>query len=78
MNEQVLLTYKVAELKRKFDALEKELDQVKADRIAEQRKRLLWGIGALGSAVMALAGAIWAMLPHSAQEAWEVLRGGAR
>jgi DNA-binding IclR family transcriptional regulator len=78
VNDDPLLLYKIDQMRKEIDNLKADLKRLREEREAEQRKRLLWGIGALGSAVMALAGAIWAMLPASAQEAWEVFRGGAR
>jgi DNA-binding IclR family transcriptional regulator len=77
MNDDPLLIYKVEELSKQVKTLRAEIEMLRAERAAEQRKRLQWGVSALGAAVIALAGTIWAMLPHSAQEAWNVLRGGS-
>jgi uncharacterized membrane protein len=76
MNDDPLLIYKVEQLQSKVDSLRSDIEEMQREREAAERKRLMWGIGALGTAVLTLAGVIWAMLPHSAQEAWDVLRGG--
>jgi hypothetical protein len=76
MPDDNLWKYKVEQLQSQVSDLRSDMEQMKREREVAERKRLMWGIGALGTAVLTLAGVIWAMLPHSAQEAWDVLRGG--
>jgi len=54
------LESRVAELAEKNDKLEKEIQLVKDTEEKRERARLKWGVGALGSVVMALGGVIWA------------------
>ena len=74
-----LLQYKVTNLESQVSALSEKIERIEKHHEDEERRKLKVGITALGTAVIALGGTIWAMLPPSAQDAWELLRnGGAR
>ena len=50
-----LLDYRLTELEKDKENLEKKIAQLEE----VERKKLLWGISALGSVVLALGGIIW-------------------
>ena len=54
-DDLAVLTYKVQVLQTKVDEQGAEIKAMKA----EEKRRLIWGIGALGGAVLSLAGVIW-------------------
>ena len=71
----VLMQSKVSELEEHVAKLEQSLDDLRAERAAEEKRRLKWGISALGAAVITLSGAVWALLPDTAEGFWSFLRG---
>lgn len=54
-DDLAVLAYKVQVLQTKVDEQGAEIKAMKA----EEKSRLIWGIGALGGAVLSLAGVIW-------------------
>jgi ferric-dicitrate binding protein FerR (iron transport regulator) len=72
----IMLQVRVDRLQQETEDLRKDLDALRAERVADEKRRLKAGVAALGSAVLALLGAVWWLLPPSAQHAWELLRGG--
>lgn len=71
-----LLQYKVQHLEGQVSALTDKVAEMEKHQEDEERRRLKAGIAALGAAVLALGGVIWAMLPQNAQDAWELIRHG--
>ncbi|MDG4650130.1 hypothetical protein P6F26_16905 [Roseibacterium sp. SDUM158017] len=70
-----LIEYKVARLEEDLARVTLDLASLRQERALEERRRLKWGIGALGAIVLSLAGAIWAMLPTNVQHVWDLVRG---
>lgn len=73
----VLLQKRIDDLEEHMKAVEGDLKKLRQERTEEEKRRLKWGISALGAVVMALAGLAWSLLPNNAQEAWQIFRGGS-
>ena len=54
--DEKLVEYRLNEQAKELDELKGRVAQMEKD----EKSRLRWGIGALGSVIMALAGVIWA------------------
>lgn len=74
----VLIQQDIERLKELTAKLKSELDQIKRARDEDEKRRLRWGISALGTVAMALGAAVWALLPNDAQSAWQIFRGRPR
>lgn len=59
-NVIVLLEYRLKQAEEHIDLLELKIEGMKSDARRREEKRLLWGISALGSVVMAMGSLIWA------------------
>ena len=55
-----IIEYRLEQAEKALAALEAELKAFKAAEEELERKRLTWGITALGSVVLTLGGVIWA------------------
>lgn len=60
MTEPEVWSYRLAEAERDIASLRVELGKMRAEAEARERARLKAGIGALGSAVLALVSVLWA------------------
>jgi ferric-dicitrate binding protein FerR (iron transport regulator) len=81
----VVMHGQIQRLEQSTKALKAEIEEIKIARALDEKarednekRRLKWGISALGAAVMALSGAVWTLLPSEAQTAWQILRGENR
>ena len=45
--------------KHDIKTLEKEIAKMRDESLKREQKRLIWGIGALGSVIMAMGGVLW-------------------
>jgi len=75
LNNAILLAYKVELLEKQVEDLKHDLEKIRQERIDDERKRLRSGVGALGTVILALGGAIWWLLPPSLQHLWDMIRG---
>ena len=55
MTNPELIEYKISQLEKKLEEQQKEINELQSG----EKSKLVWGIGALGSAVLALGGVIW-------------------
>ena len=74
----VMIMHQIGELQEETQALKDRITAMEQAETAEQKRRLKWGISALGTIVMALGGAVWALLPADAQSAWQLVTGRNR
>lgn len=63
----------IEQMKARVNEVNRELFELKEERAESERRRLKAGIAALGSAVLALGGIIWWLLPANVQHAWDLL-----
>ena len=54
-DDYAVLTYKVEALEKRVSEQDKMLKDIRE----EEKRKLVWGVGALGSAVLGLTGIIW-------------------
>ena len=54
-SQLALLAYRLDRAEAEIKEMHEEMDR----REAEEQRRLIWGIGVLGAAVLSLAGVIW-------------------
>lgn len=71
----VLMQQRILDLEKHVENLDSKITKIETETDAAEKRRLKWGISALGSAIIALLGLVWALLPSDAQSAWEFFRG---
>lgn len=55
-----MLSYRLTEVEKKLEKTTTELAKLRAEELQREVRQFRWGIGALGSVIMALASVVWA------------------